>query len=84
MTGRQIVNRNSYVVVAGLALLVAAYFVAISGSLASWLVWIVAVVALYFGWRALKPGKGTAMSETQLERLVGAGQPVLLELYSNY
>ncbi|HLY67489.1 MAG TPA: thioredoxin family protein [Chloroflexota bacterium] len=84
MTGRQIVNRNSYVLMAGLVLIVAAYFVAQLGSLGTWLAWIVVVLLLYVGFLRLRPGRGTAIDVDQLEQVVGGGTPVLLELYSNY
>ena len=84
MTSRQIINRNSYVVAAGLVLIVAAYFVARFGSLGTWVAWIAVVLALYIGYLRLRPGKGTAMSAEQVEQLVGSGTPVLLHLYSNY
>ena len=84
MNGRQIINQNSYIVVAGLVLMVAAVFVAEFGSLAIWIVWILAVLALYLGFRALRPGPGSHLTETELEKLVGSGTSVVLLLYSNY
>jgi uncharacterized membrane protein len=84
VNGRQVINQNSYIIVAGLVLMVAAAFVAQFGSLAIWLVWILAVIALYLGFRALRPGPGSALTQTELEKLVGSGTPVVLLLYSNY
>ena len=83
MSTRQVLNRNSYVVAAGLVLMVAAYFVARIGGCA-WLAWIVAVALLYAGFLALRPGAGSKLSDTEIELLVGSGKPVLLELFSNY
>ncbi|HLQ35607.1 MAG TPA: hypothetical protein VK457_23210 [Chloroflexota bacterium] len=83
MSTRQVLNRNSYVVAAGLVLMVAAYFVARIGGWA-WLAWIVAVALLYAGFLALRPGAGSKLSDTEIELLVGSGKPVLLELFSNY
>jgi F0F1-type ATP synthase assembly protein I len=84
MTARQILNRNSYVLAAALVLIVAAYFVARSGSLGTWVAWIAVVLALYVGYLRLRPGRGTAITSEEIERLVGSGTPVLLHLYSNY
>jgi uncharacterized membrane protein len=84
VNGRQVINQNSYIVVSGLVLLVAAYFVAQFGSLATWLVWIAAVLALYLGFRVLRPGRGSQVKEAELEKLVGSGMPVVLLLFSNY
>jgi drug/metabolite transporter (DMT)-like permease len=84
MTGRQILNRNSYVIVSGLVVVVAASFVARSDSLLAWVAWIIVAAALYAGYRLLRPGKGSRMTKTELEHLVGSGTPVMLELFSNY
>ena len=69
---------------AGLVLIVAAYFVARFGSLATWVAWIAVVLALYLGYLRLRPGAGTALGSEEIEHLVGSGTPVLLHLYSNY
>jgi hypothetical protein len=84
MTSRQIINRNSYVAAAGLVLIVAAYFVARFGSLATWVAWIGVVLALYIGFLRLRPGKGSSLTAEQVEQLLGSGTPILLHLYSNF
>ena len=84
MTGRQIFNRNSYVILSGLAIVIAASFVARAPSLGSWLAWIIVVLAFYAGYLMLRPGKGSQVSQSELERLVGGGTPVMLQLFSNY
>jgi len=84
MTGKQILNRNSYIVIGGIVLLIAAYFVAQSGSLLSWLAWIAIVAALATGLWLLRPGKGTPMSEAELEKAISSGVPLMLQLFSNY
>jgi ABC-type multidrug transport system permease subunit len=84
MTTRQLLNRNSYVLASAVVLMLAAYFVARVGNWEAWIAWIVAVLLLYTGFLALRPGAGSKMSEAELEQLVGAGKPILLELYSNY
>lgn len=84
MSTRQLVNRNSYVVVAGLVLIAAAYFVGRADSLGAWLAWIVAALLLYAGFYALRPGRGTPLTDAEVEQLVGSGMPVLLQLFSNY
>lgn len=84
MTTRQILRRNSYVLASGLVLMLAAYFVARIGSWEAWLTWIVAVVLLYLGFLALRPGAGTKLGELELEQLIGSGRPVVIELFSNY
>jgi hypothetical protein len=84
MTGRQILNRNSYILAAGLVLIVAAYFVARFGSLGTWVAWIAVVLALYVGYLRLRPGTGTSLGPEEVEQLIGSGTPVLLHLYSNF
>ena len=84
MTVRQLVNRNSYVVASVLVLLVAAYFVGRVDNLAGWLIWILAAVLLYAGFFALRPGRGSQLSDAELERLVGSGTALFLQLFSNY
>jgi hypothetical protein len=84
MTTRQLLNRNSYVLAAGLVLMLAAAFVARLETWAAWLAWILAVVLLWAAWLSLRPGRGTLLSDAEIEQLVGSGKPVLLVLYSNY
>jgi hypothetical protein len=84
MSTRQILGRNSYILASALVLMLAAYFVARLGSWEAWLAWIVAVVLLYAGFLALRPGAGTKLGEPELEQLIGSGRPVVLELFSNY
>ena len=84
MSTRQILARNSYVLAAGLALMLAAWFVARIGSWEAWLAWIVAVGLLYGGFLALRPGAGTKLAEPEIEQLMGSGRPVVLDLFSNY
>ena len=84
MTSRQILNRNSYVAVGGLVVVIAASFVARDPNLFSWLAWIIVVLALYGGFLLLRPGRGSQMTLTELQALLGAGTPVVLHLYSNY
>ncbi len=84
MTTRQLLNRNSYVLLSAAALMVAGYIVARLENWIAWVAWIVAAVALYAGWLLMRTGRGSRLSDTELELLVGAGKPVMLQLFSNY
>ena len=84
MSTRQVLNRNSYVLAAGLALMLAGYFVARTGAWVAWLAWIVAVALVYAGFMALRPGAGTKLNDSELDQLIGSGRPVVLELFSNF
>lgn len=84
MSTRQLLNRNSYVLISAAALMVAGYIVARLGTWTAWLAWILAVAALYGGFLMLRTGRGTRLSDTELELLIGAGKPVMVQLFSNY
>jgi uncharacterized membrane protein YgdD (TMEM256/DUF423 family) len=84
MTTRQLLNRNSYVLVAAAALMVAGYIVAQLGTWTAWLAWILAIGALFAGFLLLRTGRGSKLSDAELELLVGSGKPVMLQLFSNY
>jgi hypothetical protein len=84
MSTRQLLNRNSYVLAAGIVLMLAGYFVARVETWEAWLAWILAVALLYAGFLLLRPGAGSRMSEAEVEKAVGGGRPVMLELYSNF
>jgi hypothetical protein len=84
MTTRQLLNRNSYVLVSAAALMVAGYFVARLGTWTAWLAWIIAIGALFGGFLLLRTGRGTKLSDAELELLIGAGKPVMVQLFSNY
>ena len=84
MSTRQLLNRNSYVLIAAAALMVAGYIVARLENWIAWLAWILAAFALYAGWLLMRIGRGSKLGEAELELLVGAGKPVVLELFSNY
>jgi ABC-type multidrug transport system permease subunit len=85
VTTRQLLNRNSYVLLSAVVLMVAAYFVARLQTWTAWLAWIVAVALLYTGFLLLRIGSGTRLGEEEIDKLVGNGKvPVVLQLFSNY
>lgn len=85
MSSRQLLNRNSYVVIAALVLVAAALFVSGSDdSLTAWIAWLLVAVLLIAGLFGLRIGRGTRLSVQEAEHAVGDGVPVVLALYSNY
>jgi len=84
LSARQILNQNSYVLIAALVLMVIGYFVATFGNVTSWIGWLLAALLLLAIHLVLRPGKGSLLSPAELEQLVGSGSPVVLELYSSY
>jgi hypothetical protein len=79
------VNRHSFVLMAlagwaGLALLM------LRGgpTRRAGLVLALAGLALAGTWLALRPGESTHVAVSEVERALGRGRPVLVELYSNY
>ena len=79
----RLANRNSYVVVAGLVLMIGAFFASVGRSIFGWIAWLACGGVLVAGFFLLRPG-GAKTTEGELEGAIGAGRPVLLELYSNY
>ncbi|MDE3076837.1 MAG: thioredoxin family protein [Chloroflexota bacterium] len=84
MNLRRVANQYSYVLVAVLALLVGAFYVAREPRIARWIAWLIAAALLYVLYFVLRPGKPTVTDTAQLEAQVARGQPLLLELYSTF
>jgi hypothetical protein len=49
-----------------------------------WLALATVAGSLAFAWLLLRPGPSAYQSTAQVEAVVGHGQPVLVEFYSNY
>ena len=78
-------NQNSFIL-AGLTViaLVAAFLLRDGVRLADFLALAGLAGGLFVAWLALRPGPSTVSNSSELQRLVGSGTPVLLELQSPY
>jgi hypothetical protein len=80
-----IVNHHSFLILGGLVLLVWAGALVVRRARRGWLIWGLAGLLLACGWfllrtRADRPPQTIA----EIEAAISAGQPVLVEIYSNY
>ena len=85
MTLTQIFNQNSFVVICGFTLAVAAVVLLLRTARRAWLVWGLCVVATLIGWYALRTTDGLQLNTVaEYEAALRAGRPTLIEFYSNY
>ncbi len=83
MTG--FVNHHSYLIFGGLLLLVWAAALLLRRRRRGWVFWGLTLVLLLLGWLILRTGDtGRPSTLAEIEGAVAAGQPVLVEIYSNY
>ena len=83
MTIVQLLNQNSFLLVAGVAL--GGALIARRARPRMWLVWIAAVVVAVALNRAVRTAPARAFeSAAEVERAIASGTPTLVELYSNY
>jgi 4-amino-4-deoxy-L-arabinose transferase-like glycosyltransferase len=80
----RLINQHSYVLV-GLAMLTAAWFgLRRLGSPLRWIALATVLVVVVAAAAWLRTGGGDVQTPTDLDRVLGHGQPVALEFYSNF
>ena len=80
-----LVNHHSFLIFGGVLLLVWAGVLAVRRARRAWLVWGLAALLLVLGWFLLRTGaKGQPRTVADIEVAISAGQPVLVEIYSDY
>lgn len=80
-----IVNHHSFLILGGLLLLVWAGTLVVRHARRGWLVWGVAVLLLACGWLLLRTRVDRPpQTIAEIEAAISDGQPVLVEIYSNY
>ena len=83
MTG--FVNHHSFLVFGGLLLLVWAAALLLRRGRRGWIFWGMALLVLVAGWLILRTRDARRPSTlAEIEVAVASGQPVLVEIYSNY
>ena len=83
MTG--FVNHHSYLIFGGLLLLVWAAALLLRRGRRAWVFWGLALLVLVAGWLILRTGDtGRPSTLAEIEEAIAPGQPVLVEIYSNY
>lgn len=85
MTLFQVFNQNSFVIISGLGLIIAALILLARKARRGWLIWGALALAAVIGWAALRTTDGTQLnSAADYEAALRAGRPTLIEFYSNY
>lgn len=81
----QLLNQHSYLITALLVFLIAGGFLLRwRGGLPGALLTLALTGLLVGGYFLLRPGQSTIQDAAEFEAALASGQPVLLELYSNY
>jgi len=85
MTLFQVLNQNSFVIISGLGLIIAALMLLARKARRGWLIWGALALASVIGWAALRTTDGLQLnSAADYEAALRAGRPTLIEFYSNY
>jgi nicotinamide riboside transporter PnuC len=85
MTVFQFLNQHSYLLICGIVLGVVAIALALRRARRAWLIWIGLLVIAITGWFALHTGEGAQFNSVEdYEAALRAGQPTLVEFYSDY
>lgn len=81
----QFINHHSFLLFGGLLLLVWAVVLLARHARRGWILWGVALLVLAAAWLALRTG-GDRQPQTlaEIETALSRGQPVLVEIYSDY
>jgi len=78
-------NHHSFLIISGLLVLVWAALLLARRARRGWLLWGLAVLALGVGWLALRTRVAQQpQTLSEIEAAIISGQPVLVEIYSNY
>ena len=79
------VNHHSFLIFGGLVLLVWAGVLLVRHARRGWVFWASALLLLGAGWLVLRT-RETQQPDTlaEIEQAIASGQPVLVEIYSNY
>jgi hypothetical protein len=81
----QVFNQNSFVFIGGTLLVILAVVCVTRRARRGWIVWGALLVAAAIGWYALRTTDGLQLnSVADYEAALRAGQPTLIEFYSNY
>ena len=79
------VNHHSFLLFGGLLLLVWGAVLLVRRARRGWALWGLALLLLAAGWLVLRTGAPQQpQTLAEIEATVSAGQPVLVEIYSNY
>ncbi|MGD9148505.1 MAG: hypothetical protein PVG56_11020 [Anaerolineae bacterium] len=79
------VNHHSFLIFGGLLLLTWAGVLLIRRARRAWIIWGVALLLLGAGWLLLRTRQARQPDTLAgIEALLASGQPVLVEIYSNY
>jgi hypothetical protein len=79
------INHHSFLIFGGLLLLIGAGVLLVRRARRAWIIWGVALLLLGAGWLLLRT-RQTEPPDTlaEIEAALASGQPVLVEIYSNY
>ena len=80
-----LVNHHSFLIFGGVLLFIWAGVLVIRGARRGWVLWGLALLLLGAGWLVLRT-RETQQPDTlaEIEQAIASGQPVLVEIYSNY
>ncbi len=85
MTVFQYFNQHSYLLICAIVLSLAAIALFRRHARRAWLIWLGALVVGIAGWLALRTGAGAQFNSVDdYEATLRAGQPTLVEFYSDY
>ena len=85
MTIFQYLNQHSYLLICAIVLGLAAIALFRRHARRAWLIWLGVLVVTAAGWLALRTGTGAQFNSVEdYEAALRAGQPTLVEFYSDY
>jgi 4-amino-4-deoxy-L-arabinose transferase-like glycosyltransferase len=85
MTILQFFNQHSYLLICAIVLGVVAIALFRRHARRAWLIWLGVLAVAVAGWFALRTGSGTQLNSVEdYEAALRAGQPTLVEFYSDY
>jgi hypothetical protein len=85
MTTVQFFNQHSYLLIGAIVLGGVALALVLRRARLAWLIWLGLLAMALIGWLALRTGEGAPFkSVEEYEATLRAGQPTLVEFYSDY
>jgi hypothetical protein len=79
------VNHHSFLIFGGLLLLIGAGVLLVRRARRAWIIWGLALLLLGAGWLVLRTRQAKQPATlAEIEAVLASGQPVLVEIYSNY